>query len=144
MRFNQRNMSNYKSLIMYIIVGACTTVVNFSTYYNLYSIFHFSNVVSVIIAWFISVAFAFITNKLFVFESKSFDRKFLLHEISTFFSCRLTTGFLEVAIMYILVDLLSYNAMFSKVINDVIVNILNYIASKIIVFRKYEKINSQC
>lgn len=135
-------MKNYKTLVMYVIFGACTTIVSIVSYYVLYKIVHFSNVASVITAWFIAVAFAFITNKLFVFESKTFNKRILVYEIWTFFSCRITTGILDTIIMYTLVDLLQYDALFSKLISEIAVNLLNYIASKIIVFRKNEKVNS--
>lgn len=82
------------------------------------------------------------TNKLFVFESKTFNKRILVYEIWTFFSCRITTGILDTIIMYTLVDLLQYDALFSKLISEIAVNLLNYIASKIIVFRKNEKVNS--
>ncbi|MBQ7069252.1 MAG: GtrA family protein [Synergistaceae bacterium] len=132
-----------KSLIMYIIFGALTTAVNFVIYYTFYNVVHVSNVISVITAWFFAVTFAFITNKLFVFESKSFDKKILFHEISTFFGCRITTGILDVLIMYVSVDLLTYNAMFSKLTSEIIINVLNYVASKVIIFgkNKNEKVN---
>ena len=77
-------MKNYKTLVMYVIFGACTTIVSIVSYYVLYKIVHFSNVASVITAWFIAVAFAFITNKLFVFESKTFNKRILVYEIWTF------------------------------------------------------------
>lgn len=129
-------MSKYKSLIMYVIFGALTTVVNFSAYFLFYSVLNFSNVMSSVLAWFFAVSFAFVTNKIFVFESRSFDCKTLMHEILTFYGCRLTTGILDVVIMYVSVDLLSFNALPSKIMSDIIVNILNYVASLLVVFRK--------
>ena len=129
-------MNKYKSLIMYVIFGALTTVVNFSAYFLFYGVLNFSNVMSSVLAWFFAVSFAFVTNKLFVFESRSFDAKILFREIPAFFGCRLGTGILDVAIMFVAVDLLNFNALSSKITSDIIVNVLNYVASKVIIFRK--------
>ena len=129
-------MNKYKSLIMYVIFGVLTTAVNFVSYYIFYSVVQIPNVVSSIFAWCIAVTFAFITNKLFVFESRSFDKKTLTREFFAFYGFRLSTGILDVAIMYVSVDLLNCNALISKFVSDIIVTILNYIASKVIIFRK--------
>ena len=90
-------------------------------------------------AWIVAVSFAFVTNKLFVFDSKSFDKKVLLHEISSFFGCRVATGVLDIAIMYIAIDILNLNALFWKFVSNILVIIANYIASKLIIFKKSEK-----
>ena len=132
----------YKSLIMYAIFGALTTLVNWASYYLCYNVLKISNVPSTIIAWFLAVAFAFITNKLWVFDSKSFNKKTLVHEIWTFFTARALTGVLDVIIMFVAVDMLNWNSTVWKLISNVLVIILNYILSKIFVFRK-NKTDSQ-
>lgn len=125
--------TKYKMPILYIIFGGLTTLVNILVYFVCYNISGLSNVSSTIIAWILSVIFAFITNKFYVFESKENN---VFYEISTFFGCRLGTGILDVGIMYLTVDILKWNALFMKVISNVVVIVLNYILSKVIIFKK--------
>lgn len=126
----------YKSFILYAVFGVCTTLINWGAYYLCYSIIHIPNVTSTIIAWIVAVAFAFITNKIWVFESKSFYGKTLLYEIWTFIIARLVTGILDVIIMYFTVDVFTMNSTVWKLISNIIVIIINYIFSKLIIFRK--------
>ena len=95
-----------------------------------------TTVASTVIAWIASVLFAFITNKLYVFESKSFEKKLLLREGISFFGCRLATGILDLLIMYISVDLLGMQDLFMKILSNVLVIVLNYICSKLVIFKK--------
>jgi putative flippase GtrA len=126
----------YKSLIMYAVFGGLTTVVNMASYYLTYNILHIPNVPSTVIAWVLAVAFAFVTNKLWVFDSPSFDAQTLKHEIPTFFGARLATGVLDVVIMYLAVDVAHMNPTLWKLISNVLVIIINYAASKLIIFKK--------
>lgn len=128
-------IKKYQSIIKYLIFGVLTTVVNIISYYICYEIVGISNIVSTIISWLIAVLFAFITNKLFVFDSKKWDKN-SVKEIINFFSFRVATGVVEVLMMYVFVDLLSFNGTVMKLITNIIVIILNYIASKIFVFKK--------
>lgn len=126
----------YKSVISYLFFGICTTIVNVAFYNLCYYLLKIPNVPSTIIAWFLAVIFAFITNKLWVFDSKSFNLVILRHEIITFFGARILTGLLDIAIMFIAVDILLLNPMIWKIISNILVIILNYIASKLIIFKK--------
>lgn len=90
---------------MYGIFGVLTTIVNLESYYLCFSLMGIPNVSSTIIAWVIAIAFAFVTNKLWVFDSKSFDVTTLQHEVLTFFGARIGTGLLDLVIMYVTVDL---------------------------------------
>lgn len=126
----------YKALILYLVFGVLSTLINWGAYYLCYNIFIIPNVISTIIAWVLAVIFAFITNKLWVFNSKSFEAKSLLHEIWTFTAARLLTGFLDVAIMFLAVDIFAWNSTLWKMISNIIVVILNYVFSKLIVFKK--------
>ena len=128
--------SRYKGIIKYIFFGALTTALNVIAYHLLYNVINLPNTLSVIIAWILSVAFAFVTNKLFVFESKSWQAKIAAKEAFDFFICRIATGVLEVALMFLLVDILKLNGTVMKLITNVIVIILNYIASKLVIFKK--------
>ena len=131
-----------KGLISYVFFGVCTTVINVVIYNILYYRLLVSNVNSTIFAWIIAVLFAFITNKLFVFESMSFAIKVLVYELLSFFGCRLVTGILDLVLMYIAVDCLSQNAMLWKIVSNILVIIINYVASKLVIFKK-EKVEMQ-
>lgn len=91
---------------------------------------------STVIAWTTAVLFAFITNKIWVFESKTYYANNLIREIAFFFVARIITGFIDVVIMYVAVDLLLFNPSLWKFISNITIIGLNYIASKLVVFRK--------
>ena len=132
----KRLCRKYKSFISYVFFGVLTTVINIVTYAVCYNGIGISNVVSNIIAWILACSFAFVTNKLWVFDSKSMEAKTVIYEVITFFGCRLATGVLDLAIMYVSVDLLAWNSTLMKCISNVIVIIANYVASKLIIFKK--------
>ena len=124
----------YKEVIMYLIFGVLTTLVNIITYYISTKIFLIDYQISNIIAWIISVTFAFITNKLYVFESKTNDK--ILKEIISFYSLRMFSLGIDIFTMYIMVSILSIDDLIAKVVANVIVIVINYITSKLITFKK--------
>ena len=128
-------LEKYKSILMYLFFGICTTVINIVTYWIFYIYLDFPNILSTIFSWIISVLFAYITNKLWVFESRSFDKQVLSHEIPTFFGARLLSGLIDLGIMFVFVDILFSPAMVVKFISNVFVVIFNYIASKLVIFK---------
>lgn len=123
----------YREVISYLFWGVCTTVVNIASYWICFEILNIANVPSTIISWIVAVAFAYVTNRIFVFESKS--RK-IFAEISKFVGARLLTGILDVGIMFITVDVMDWMPVFWKVISNILVIILNYLLSKWFVFKK--------
>ena len=131
--------TKYKEQILYVFFGGLTTLINWGAYALCYNVLGVSNVPSVIIAWILGVAFAFVTNKLWVFESRSFDTKTVMRELWTFVAARLATGLLDLGIMYLAVDVLGGNGNVWKLISNVIVIILDYVFSQLIVFRKQDK-----
>jgi len=126
----------YWGLLMYLVFGVLTTIINIVSYHVCYSILQIANVPATIIAWLLAVIFAFVTNKQFVFDSKSYARAVVLRELRDFLACRILTGLLDVAIMFVAVDLLCWNALFWKIISNGLVIVLNYIASKLVIFKK--------
>lgn len=126
----------YKEVIRYGIAGVATTVINIVVYGVCYDMIGISNVTSTVIAWILSVLFAFVSNKIWVFESKSLELPLLIKETITFFGCRLATGVLDLAIMYVTVDIMAWNSMLMKCISNVIVIVVNYVASKLMIFAK--------
>ena len=129
-------MKKYQSLIAYAVFGVLTTVVNIVTYSICYNRVGMGNTLSNVLAWILAVAFAYVTNKLWVFDSKSWKLQVLKKEIVAFISCRLATGILDIAIMFVCVDLLGFHAMLMKIISNIIVIVLNYVFSKVIIFKK--------
>ena len=97
-------LCEYRDIILYIIVGAITTAINYISYLFFLNAAGLSNIVSSVISWFLSVTFSFIANKLIVFKSKSFMPLIFFKEAAEFFGCRIATGFLDLGIMYYGVD----------------------------------------
>ena len=95
-----------------------------------------STVTGTIISWFVSVVFAYVTNSIFVFESKTTGFKNKALEIVEFFLGRVATGILDTLIMFVTVDLLHYNGLVWKIISNIIVIILNYVIGKWIFKKK--------
>ena len=126
----------YKDLVLYTFFGVCTTIINVAIYNVFYNKFKVTNIASTIIAWVAAIIFAFITNKIFVFSSKSFNWEKLRYELFTFLACRLLTGFLDVAIMIVAVDVMNGDSITWKAISNVFVIILNYVASRLVIFKK--------
>ncbi|WP_242825897.1 GtrA family protein [Metaclostridioides mangenotii] len=98
--------------------------------------------ISNIIAWLVAVIFAYITNKFYVFESKSIEYKYVIKELLSFMSCRVLSGVIELILMFVMQNLLLINDFIVKIITNIVVVILNFIFSKLIVFKneKIEKI----
>ena len=128
-------LKKYRDVVAYLFFGAATTLINLVVYYLCYEIMSVPNTSSVIIAWILAVLFAFLTNKPFVFRSHDWSMKVLLPEAGSFLSCRIGTGILELVLMYLTVDLLHWNGMLMKLLVNIIVIILNYVGSKLLVFR---------
>ena len=123
----------YKEIINYLIFGGLTTLISIVTYAVFTKAFHIDYLIGNVLSWVIAVLFAYITNKLFVFESKS---KKNIKEITSFFFFRIISLVMEMVILYIFVDMLHIDDLITKIIAQVIVIISNYIFSKVFVFKK--------
>ncbi|MGL4774326.1 MAG: GtrA family protein [Clostridium sp.] len=132
-------LKKYKELIAYGVFGVLTTLINIIVYYVCTKLLGIEYLISNVIAWILSVAFAYITNKLFVFESNKSDLNSILKEVSAFVGARLFSGVLDMGIMYACVDLLSMNDVVVKILANVIVIVLNYFLSKYWIFRKEKR-----
>ncbi|MCC0646913.1 GtrA family protein [Clostridioides sp. ZZV15-6598] len=126
----------HKETILYLFFGAFTTLVNIVSYLFFTRVISFNFMVANALAWILAVLFAYVTNKFFVFESKKVEIKFLFKEFLSFVSFRLLSGIIEMVIMYITIDLISLNDIIVKVFTNVVVIVLNYLFSKMIIFRK--------
>ena len=125
----------------YLVFGALATLVNIVVYSICYYTIHIENGISNVIAWVIAAIFAYITNKFCVFNSKVDNNKALIYEIASFFGCRLLTLAIDEAIMIITVNKLALNALLMKIVANVVVIILNFVFSKLIIFKKGNKDN---
>ena len=123
-------------ILAYLFFGVLTTLVNYIVYLPCYNLLHLSASLSNVIAWAVAVAFAYLTNKPFVFKSCDWSAKTVIPELSKFVGSRVLSGALETAIIFVTVDLLSWNGNVMKFVTSVLVVILNYVASKLIVFKK--------
>ncbi len=121
---------------MYVIFGGFTTVVNLVSYALFTRLMHIDDFVAIFLSWVLAVFFAYITNKIWVFESKSTEAKQLFKEIVSFASARVATLGLEYVIMFIGVDMMHINDMIVKVFAQVLVIVANYIFSKLFIFKK--------
>ena len=129
-------LKKHEEVVSYLFFGGLTTVVNYLVYLPCYNLLGFSGTVSNVIAWIAAVAFAYLTNKPFVFKSHDWSAKTVLPELTKFVGCRVGSGLLETAIIFVTVDLLGLNGNLIKVATSVLVVVLNYVASKLVVFRK--------
>lgn len=125
----------YKETILYLFFGVLSTIVNIGTYLFFTRVLGVNFLISNAIAWVAAVIFAYITNKFFVFESKSVEFKFLIKEFTSFVSCRIFSGVTEMGVMYVMINLMSINDFVVKIITNVVVVVLNFIFSKLIIFK---------
>lgn len=126
----------YKQEILYLFFGGCTTLVNIVCYYIFYQWMRVSNAAGTVVAWVVSVAFAYVTNRQFVFESEVTKFREWVQEALAYFGCRFATGVMDVAIMVVAVDYMHWNSLLWKIISNVLVIVLNYIAGKFLVFKR--------
>lgn len=125
----------YKEIINYLIFGGVTTVINFAVYVVLAKIMLVNEVIANVMAWIISVIFAYITNRVYVFESKNTGVKYIIKEFSSFIGCRIFSGIIDMGSFWLLFTVFKINDIVAKIIIAIIVVILNYLFSKLIIFK---------
>lgn len=124
-----------KETIIYIVFGVLTTAVDYITFAALYYGLQMNEIAGNTIAWALAVAFAYITNKLFVFESKSFALKTLAKEIPSFILARVLSLVVTNAFL-VFAEHISMNMLLAKAVISVAVIVINYIFSKLFIFEK--------
>ena len=129
-------LRKYYDVITYLIFGVLTTVVNYLVYLPVYNLLGLSAALSNAIAWAVAVAFAYLTNKPFVFKSHDWSMKTVVPELTKFVSCRVASGAMETLIIFLTVDVMGWNGNIWKLVTSVLVVILNYFGSKLLVFTK--------
>ena len=131
----------YKKLILYILFGGMTTILNWIVYAIGVKL-QLGITISNILAWSIAVFFAFITNKLFVFESKILKIRVIFNEFIKFVGARILTGAIEIGGLPLLYYLRMNQQLFvidgfiAKIMISIIVMVLNYVFSQVLVFKK--------
>lgn len=125
-----------REVISYIICGALTTFVNLIIYRLCYDTLSLNLMLANIIAWAGAVLFAYIVNKIFVFQSKTKEHSEIIKELIGFFGGRIGTLVVESVILYTFVTMLNFDEMIIKLIAQFIVLVLNFIISKLFVFKK--------
>ena len=129
-------IEKYWDVLSYLFFGVLTTVVNYMIYLPVYNFCGLSAALSNMIAWVGAVIFAFLTNKPFVFRSHDWSAKTVVPELTKFVSCRIASGVLETVILFLAVDCMNWNGNIWKLVTQVLVIIINYVGSKLLVFRK--------
>lgn len=129
-------LKKHGDILSYLFFGVLTTAVNYVVYLPCYNLLGLSAAVSNVIAWVGAVAFAYVTNKPFVFKSHDWSAQTVVPELAKFVGCRVGSGVLETAIIFLTVDCLSFDGNVMKLVTSVLVVILNYVGSKLLVFRK--------
>ena len=132
-----------KETILYVIFGILTTIVNLIAYYLFSNIININYLISNAIAWIISVVFAYITNKFFVFNSSYINKDVIIEEFIKFMNCRLISGLSEVVLLFLFVDLLLMNYIVAKLIIGVLVALINFIFSKVFIFKGVDELRSE-
>ncbi|MBE6729318.1 MAG: GtrA family protein [Ruminococcaceae bacterium] len=125
--------NNHKSILLYLVFGFLTTLISIFTFWLFSSAFQINELLSNILSWLIAVAFAFFTNRKWVFESRG--QGFLLSALK-FYLARVLTLLIEEGIIFIFITILYFNGLAVKTVAQVIIIVLNYIFSKIFVFKK--------
>lgn len=125
----------YRDFFVYMIFGAMATIINAGLYALFFQIIQISNVSSTIIAWVITLIFAFFTNKFFVYRSNEKRVKYVIKEFYQFFLCRVLSGIFDVIFMFITVDILSLYPILMKLIAALFVGLINYFGGKLIIFK---------
>lgn len=128
----------YQDIIPYGVFGLLTTMINIAVYWLLSHPAGLPTMASTVIAWFTAVLFAYITNRKWVFQGTAHTKKEITKEISSFFACRLATGVVDWLCMLLFVDVFRFNDVVIKMGANIIVIILNYVASKLIIFKHKE------
>ena len=126
---------NYRQVWLYLFFGFVTTLVNIVSYEVIVNILKVDYLISNIIAWIIGVIFAYVTNKMIVFESKQNSKKDNIKELTSFLGARIFSLGVDMLVMYVGVSILLFNDTIIKILSNVIVIIINYFFSKFIIFK---------
>ena len=125
-----------REMISYLIFGVLTTIVSLVTFQLCDAVLGIYYIAANVISWIIAVIFAYVTNKLFVFESKSWELKLVVREVISFGSARILSLLFETGFIALTVEVMGMPKFISKIIASIFVVIINYVASKLFIFKK--------
>lgn len=129
-------VKKYWDVIPYLFFGVCTTIVNAVVYWFCAHPLHLGTMTSTVLAWLLAVLFAYVTNRKWVFHSKAHDAGEIGKELISFLSCRVATGVVDWLCMFFFVECLGLLDVVVKVADNVLVVVLNYVASRLVIFKK--------
>ena len=127
---------NNTELVSYLFVGVATTVVNYVVYFIATRMMGMGVMPGTWTAWVLAVAFGYAANKAFVFKTHCESMAALLREAVSFFTMRLVSLGAETVIMFVTVEMLGLNDLVMKLVTNFIVIVLNYVFSKLFIFKK--------
>lgn len=130
--FYQRN----REILLYLFFGGLTFLVSVATYALFNVVCSLNELLANIFSWFIAVYFAYVVNHKYVFQSNPTGKTRKIKQMADFFLSRLTTFFIEEVILLLFITVLSFNSMFIKIVAQIVVIVLNYVLSKLYVFKK--------
>lgn len=125
----------HRELILYILFGLLTTMINVTSY-TVFLTWHINIQVAVVLSWFLAVLAAYITNKIWVFTTTTSSFHDVFRELILFFSARMMTLFVEMVIIWFGVTLLQQDPLLWKIIDNIVVVLVNYYFSKLVIFKK--------
>lgn len=129
--FYKRN----KEILLYLFFGGLTTIVSIGSYVFCNVSLGMNALIANIISWVLAVTFAYVTNRIWVFSSTAQNVLELVKEMLSFFGGRVTTLAVEEIILFVFITLLGWNSIVVKAVAQVIVVLLNYVISKLLVFK---------
>lgn len=130
------HLKMHKEIIIYGIVGVLNTALNFFLYFFLESMLNVYYLYANFISWIACVIFSFYANKVYVFQIKNSNIKEFCKEVGTFLLCSLGTGFLDIFILWCMVDIMTIDETISKFVDVFVVIVVNYFLRKFFVFKK--------
>lgn len=132
----------HKEVLLYLFFGGLAFLVSIGSFYILLKYTAMNELVANAVSWIITVTFAYITNRIWVFDAATENRKELLNQIWKFYSGRIVTLVIEEAILLIFITWLGLNSMVVKIVAQVIVIVLNYVISKLFVFNRNDSVEA--
>ena len=127
--------NKYKEALLYLFFGGCTTLINIIMFFICRQ-FNLGVDLSNVIAWLVAVIFAFVTNKLIVFDSKDMSSKKVVKETVGFFIARIISLGIDTGILHLMIDYMKISELISKIVSNIVVIIVNYIFSKLLKLKK--------
>lgn len=124
------------AVFMYLVMGGMTTLINIVVFWLCNSLLGINYSAGTVIAWIFSVLFAYVSNKLYVFESKTLSVNILIREIVSFIGFRLLSLFIDLLVMYVSISLFNIDALIAKIVANVVVLVVNYVFSKWFIFNR--------